>query len=141
MASLLNALLVLLGSPSSCFVPQPDRAVVQSQQQQSTSPPAAAAANNLNHLERRNFVWTETHDSPQNLCGDSTFAAVSSSGDDGGGAAAADCRELVFYAASRPGFWLVTNFGAGGLSWVEFDVLGACKMAVRHADGGGGTIP
>lgn len=172
MAPLLNTLLAFLGSPSSLVptnltttsvaipvlpipaapldLPQPEKAIIQTQQLYPDSAAAAAAAINLDShhyhhqpppLQRRNFVWTEVLDSPQDLCGDSTFAGTASPGDGVGGPTAADCRELVGYAAARPGFWLITGFGEGGLSWVEFDVLGACKMAVRHADGGGGTIP
>lgn len=90
---------------------------------------------------RRDFVWTEVHDSPQDLCGNSTFQLVVPPTAAGGrGPEAADCTALVCYARSRTGFWLVTGFGASGLEWAEFDVLGSCKLAVRHADGGGGTI-
>lgn len=106
--------------------------------------PDSSAATPLHHhaRHRRDFVWTEVHDSPQDLCGNSTFQlAVPPTAAGGRGPEAADCAALVCYARSRTGFWLVTGFGAGGLEWDEFDVLGSCRLAVRHADGGGGTIP
>lgn len=89
-----------------------------------------------NLLSRRDFVWTDTNNQPQNLCGDSSFYTV----DGGSGPARADCQEFISYAVSRDGYWLVTQFGNLGLDWQEFVVLESCKVAVRHADGAQGTI-
>lgn len=83
----------------------------------------------------RDFVWTETKDERQDLCGDSTFGTASSPG---GGAPVSDCQTLVDYA-NKPenwGYWTVTGpWGGDGLTWNEFDVLHDCKIAVRHVDG------
>lgn len=101
-------------------------------------------------LQRRNFVWTETRSSPQNLCGDSTFSVLGTTSPRALPAFSsletfildADCRALADYAVARPGFWLVTDSGPSEVGpWVEFDVLRSCKLAVQHADGGRGTIP
>lgn len=93
-------------------------------------------------LSRRDFTWTTARGETQNLCGDSTFVAVdsnsNSSSDD---PLMEDCVMFVNYAGSRDGFWLVTDFGDDGADWVEFVRLQSCRMAVRHSDGGNGTIP
>lgn len=130
MAPFFRTLLALMGTPSHLAHNEcPDGATALYRH----------ARRHNHHHHRRDFVWTEIHDGPQDLCGNSTFQLGAATA--GGGPAAADCAELVCYARSRTGFWLVTGFGAGGLAWDEFDVLGSCKLAVRHADGGGGTIP
>lgn len=107
-------------------------------------------------LRRRDFVWKTTQKAPQNLCGPSTFSndvdRVDGSSSNGNsndqvvGPSVEDCTMFVHYATTIDGFWLVNNFGGGGggggnNNWIEFSRLQTCKVAVRHSDGGHGTIP
>ncbi|KAI3399047.1 hypothetical protein diail_7847 [Diaporthe ilicicola] len=86
-------------------------------------------------LGRRDFRWTNSK-SPQNLCGDSSFATS----EDDEGPSVSDCQTFVDYVKDRDGFWLVTGFGSAN-SWQEFARVDSCVVAVRHTDSGTGTIP
>ncbi|KAI7787822.1 hypothetical protein LA080_014195 [Diaporthe eres] len=86
-------------------------------------------------LERRDFTWTNSK-SPQNLCGDSTFATS----EDDEGPSVEHCRTFLDWVKDRDGFWLVTAFGSAD-SWEEFARVESCVVAVRHTDSATGTIP
>lgn len=87
------------------------------------------------HGTRRTVTWTNSK-SPQNLCGDSTFATS----EDDEGPSVAHCRTFLDWVTDRDGFWLVTAFGSAG-SWEEFARVESCVLAVRHTDSSSGTIP
>lgn len=113
-------------------------------------------------LRRRDFIWRNAHHGPQKWCGSSSriFSSpnvyheeASSSNryyDDGGdggndgrdpGPSAWDCQTFVRSSLAKNGTWFVENFGSRGDEWVEFARVQSCKVAVRHSDGGRGTIP
>lgn len=92
------------------------------------------------HGPRRTVTWTNSK-SPQNLCGDSTFATGEDDNGEDEGPAVAHCRTFLDYVKDRDGFWLVTAFGSAG-SWEEFARVESCVLAVRHTDSSAtGTIP
>ncbi|KAF3769604.1 hypothetical protein M406DRAFT_66089 [Cryphonectria parasitica EP155] len=96
-------------------------------------------------LSRRDFVWTDTTNQAQSLCGNSTIAVVDSDiGDSdsyGDRPGIEDCQQFVYYAKTRNGYWLVTGFSAEDQSWVQFSTLATCKIGVRRTDGETGTVP
>lgn len=74
--------------------------------------------------------------SPQNLCGDSSFATS----EDDEGPSVTDCRTFLDYVKDRDGLWLVTASSSAD-SWEEFARVESCIVAVRHTDSSTGTIP
>lgn len=100
-------------------------------------------------LRRRDFIWRTARGGSQKWCGRSTFAPnvneVSSNryydDDSDPGPSVWDCQTFVNSALTLNGTWLVNNFGSRGENWVEFSRVQSCKVAVRHFDGGRGTIP
>ncbi|KAL1857670.1 hypothetical protein Daus18300_010190 [Diaporthe australafricana] len=86
-------------------------------------------------MERRDFTWGNSK-SPQNLCGDSSFAT----NEDDEGPSVSDCKTFLDYVQDRDGFWLVTGFGSAN-SWQEFARVDSCVVAMRHTDSATGTIP
>ncbi|KAG8165779.1 hypothetical protein KVR01_004331 [Diaporthe batatas] len=86
-------------------------------------------------LERRDFTWANS-ETPQNLCGDSTFATS----EEDQGPLVSHCKTFLDYVKDRDGFWLVTRFSSPD-SWEEFARVESCVVAVRHTDRVTGTIP
>lgn len=97
-------------------------------------------------LHRRDFTWRTTHRAPSNLCGNSTFKSTYHAmgfvlNYPIEGPSVWDCQTFVNSSKAMNGTWLVNDFGSKGENWVEFSRVQSCKVAVRHSDGGNGTIP